>query len=91
MTASQSPRLACEPRAKRQPFEGKSRPIDRLLRIAEVSEMTGLGKTTIYKLMKASESPFPQAIKLGSACARWRESEVMLWMETLPRWAGASQ
>ena len=38
----------------------------RLLRLPEVMELTGLSKTTIYRLMPLAR--FPPNIKLGSNC-----------------------
>ena len=51
----------------------------RFLRLAEVLEMTGMGKTFIYARMK--EETFPQQIRLGSRTVVWSEQEVITWME----------
>ena len=63
---------------------GKERPmIDRILRIGEVSTVTGLSRSTIYRRM--AEGQFPQSVKLGKGRVGWRESEVQEWLESLPR------
>ena len=51
----------------------------RFLRLAEVLEMTGMGKTFIYARMK--EGTFLKQIQLGSRSVVWNEREVVQWME----------
>ena len=51
----------------------------RFLRLAEVLEMTGMGKTFIYVRMK--DGTFPKQIQLGSRSVVWNEQEVIKWME----------
>ena len=59
------------------PSGNGSRP--RFLRLPEVLEMTGMGKTFIYDRMK--EGTFPKQIQLGSRSVVWNEQEVINWME----------
>jgi len=49
---------------------------DRLITLAEVKNMVGLGRTTIYRLIKAGS--FPRFVKVGRA-TRWVEREVIEW------------
>ena len=51
----------------------------RFLRLSEVLEMTGMGKTFIYARVK--EGTFPKQIQLGSRSVVWNEQEVIKWME----------
>lgn len=51
---------------------------DRLLRISQVKELTGMGKTMIYRLVRAGR--FPQPYKPGGYASRWSESEVSDWI-----------
>ena len=51
----------------------------RFLRLSEVLEMTGMGKTFIYDRMK--DGTFPMQIQLGSHSVVWNEQEVIKWME----------
>ena len=51
----------------------------RFLRLAEVLEMTGMGKTFIYDRMQ--DGTFPKQIQLGSRSVVWNEQEVIKWME----------
>lgn len=48
---------------------------DKLIRIATVIEMTGLGKTSIYGI-----EDFPKRLVLGSRAVGWRLSEVQAWI-----------
>ena len=56
--------------------------IDRLLRRRQVEEMTGLSRSSIYRLMRTQE--FPVAIKVGPAAVRWKESDITNWLESRP-------
>ena len=58
---------------------------DRLLRLREVVKMTSLGSSTIYRKLRVGG--FPQPYALSPSCVRWRESEVIDWMDALPRLA----
>lgn len=50
----------------------------RVLRIKAVLEKTGLGKTTLYKLIGIGS--FPSPIPLGERIVGWLESEVDNWI-----------
>ena len=59
---------------------------NRILRLPEVLELTGLSKSTLYRRMAVEE--FPQQVKLGGAGCRtvgWLENEVYAWMDGLKR------
>jgi prophage regulatory protein len=58
----------------------------RLLRMPEVERLTSLKRPTIYARM--SKGQFPQAIRISSRCTVWRESEILAWIEALPRGTG---
>ncbi|HVJ34908.1 MAG TPA: AlpA family phage regulatory protein [Terriglobia bacterium] len=58
----------------------------RLLRLPEVRRETGLGRSTIYRLMKTRR--FPSAVSLGGAVAWW-ESEIEDWKRSRPRLVSA--
>lgn len=55
---------------------------EKLLRRREVEEMTGLSRSSIYRLMRAQE--FPVAIKVGPAAVRWKEGDITGWLESRP-------
>ena len=52
---------------------------DRLLRIGDVKNQVGLGKSKIYALI--AEGRFPRPYKLTPKAARWSEREVLAWIE----------
>ncbi|WP_027853102.1 helix-turn-helix transcriptional regulator [Marinobacterium litorale] len=50
----------------------------RLLRRPEVQRMTGLSRSTIYRLI--SEDQFPPPINLGGNSVAWIEHELEQWI-----------
>ena len=61
--------------------------IDRLMRLAEVQAVTGLGRSMIYKMISEiykmiSEGSFPGSVKLTSRAVAWREAAVRSWVES---------
>lgn len=50
----------------------------RVLRIKSVLDKTGLGKTTLYKLI--AQGKFPSSFPLGERTVGWLESEVEGWI-----------
>lgn len=61
----------------------------RLLRLPQVQEVTGLGKTKIYELQ--SQGRFPRSVKITAYSVGWVESEVQDWVAsrigTRRRWS----
>ncbi|WP_430226852.1 helix-turn-helix transcriptional regulator [Paraburkholderia tropica] len=55
---------------------------ERLIRVREVLASVGLGKTTLYKLMKDGEFPRPRRVRNVSL---WLESEVQGWIRAIGR------
>ena len=53
--------------------------MDRLLRLDQVMETTGLSASTIYKWQ--AEDCFPRAVLLGPRATRWVASEVAAWVD----------
>lgn len=51
---------------------------DRLLRMSQVTEMTGLSRAMIYRLIK--QGRFPQQFKPGGYASRWSEREIVNWV-----------
>ncbi len=54
-----------------------------LLDVNDVKRLTTLGKTTIYQYVK--DDRFPKPVRLGANKIRWREDEIVEWLESLPR------
>lgn len=55
-------------------------PPNRLVRLPQVSDLTGLSRTSIYRLERAGE--FPRRVRLGLRSVAWRESDVVAWITT---------
>ena len=52
------------------------------LRMPAIVRLTGLGRSTIYRLM--AESKFPRSVRLGDRAVAWRRSDVDRWSEERP-------
>jgi prophage regulatory protein len=50
----------------------------KFLRLTDVIERTGLGRSTIYKLM--AEDDFPPSVSLGARAVAWVEQEIEDWI-----------
>lgn len=55
----------------------------RFLRVKEIQEITGLSKTTIWRLEKCGK--FPKRHKISSSAVGWLESEIEKWIEQRTR------
>ena len=52
--------------------------IDPLLRLRTVMEVTGLARSTIYRLV--AEHRFPAPVKLAERAVAWRHDDVRTWV-----------
>ncbi|EGQ8014062.1 TPA: AlpA family transcriptional regulator [Vibrio cholerae] len=50
----------------------------KVIRLKEVIELTGLSKSSIYRM--ASDDKFPKPLSLGARSVGWIESEVTQWL-----------
>ena len=55
---------------------------NRLLRRRQVEEITGLSRSSIYRLMQSRE--FPRPVRVGPTAVRWRASDITGWIESRP-------
>jgi prophage regulatory protein len=51
----------------------------KILRLTQVMDCTGLGRSTVYKYI--AEGLFPKPIPLGERAVGWLESEVTDWIK----------
>ena len=52
---------------------------NRLIRLPEVEELTGLSRTSVYRKIKAGE--FPKSIPLTSRAIGWKYGDVLNWID----------
>jgi prophage regulatory protein len=55
-----------------------SNPSNKLLRLPQVKQSTGLSKSTIYA--RIAEGTFPKQIPLGPRLVVWVESDIQKWI-----------
>ena len=55
---------------------------ERLLRRREVEDITGLSRSTIYRMVKTGQ--FPPPVRVGPKAVRWRLSDIIAWLESRP-------
>ena len=55
--------------------------MDRVLRILEVSQITGISRTTIWEQERVGK--FPKRLHLTSRSVGWRESDIYAWLDSL--------
>ena len=53
-----------------------------LLRIDSVMRMTGLGRSTIYRLMSVEQ--FPTPVRLTTRVVAWRRTDLERWSDARP-------
>lgn len=60
-----------------QPFEVMA--VDgALLKVSTVGAVTGLSSSSIYRKLAAGE--FPEPVRIGARCTRWRSADVRKWL-----------
>ena len=52
-----------------------------ILRLHDVSRVTGLSRATIYRLI--SQGKFPSQVNLTSRLVGWHDAEIQSWLKTL--------
>jgi prophage regulatory protein len=69
----------------RQPAEGTplhaKQLADALLCVKQVGDVTSFSPATTYR--KVAEGTFPQPIRFGKRCTRWRASDIAAWLAAL--------
>lgn len=75
LPSEQSPAPSPSPTPKATERTGK-----RLLRMPEVCRQTGLGKSSIYRMIQSGLFPAPK--RLGARTVAWLQSEVDAWIQS---------
>ena len=55
----------------------------RLLTCEEVEHRVRLSRSSLYR--KIRKGTFPASIQIGERAVRWREDEIVAWIESRPR------
>lgn len=60
-----------------------------LLRLPDVQRITGLSRSSVYRLEATGD--FPKRIRLSERAIAWRENELLEWIDNRPRAEAANQ
>jgi predicted DNA-binding transcriptional regulator AlpA len=60
-----------------------------ILRTSDVTRLTGLSRTTLWRLER--QGKFPMRIRLGINSVGWHENEIAQWIDARPRAMTSSQ
>ena len=55
--------------------------MDAILKLPEVTRITGIGRSNLYEMVK--EGRFPKPVKLSVRSVGWRQSDVNAWLSSL--------
>ena len=61
---------------------GAVEPMQRILRLRDVLQATGLARSTVYRLI--SEELFPAPVQLSKRAVGWRHDDVRQWTNGRP-------
>lgn len=50
-----------------------------ILRLSEVKRLTGLGRTSIYRMM--ADGIFPRSVAVGSRAVGWMVGDIRAWLQ----------
>ena len=64
------------------PSNGQNQPSTVFLRMHSVMKITGLGRSTIYRLVASQK--FPSPVRLTSRAVAWRSTDIDAWSENRP-------
>jgi prophage regulatory protein len=56
--------------------------MEKILRVTEVLKLTGLSRTTVWRMIQLDE--FPTPVALGRRAVGWRASDVETWISGRP-------
>jgi len=66
-----------------EPLSGRAEAVTPVfLRMRTVMRMTGLGRSTIYRLI--ADQKFPSPVRLGPRAVAWRRVDLDQWSEARP-------
>ena len=75
--------FASDPRPSTSAGASSATPPSVFLRLPEVMRVTGLARSTVYRLM--AEDGFPAPCRLGRRAVGWRSDDIARWSAARPR------
>ena len=54
-----------------------------LLRLPDVQRLTGLSRSSVYRLEASGK--FPKRVRLSERATAWRENELLDWIDSRPQ------
>jgi prophage regulatory protein len=69
-----------------QQGKAEQHPADFLLPRKTVEKLSGLSRSTIYRLIQ--QNKFPRPLSIGTGAVRWKQSDVIAWQSSLTKTAG---
>lgn len=54
---------------------------EQILKLPEVKRITGLSRSSIYRMASDQRANFPKPIKLGKRSSGWLKSEIDQWLQ----------
>lgn len=67
---------------RRDPLDSHSSDRNRIIRAKEIQELTGLSRTTLWRL--ENKGKFPRRVSLGANSVGWQYQEVINWISKRP-------
>jgi len=61
---------------------------DQILRWPHVKDLTGLSRSTVWRLERQDQ--FPQRVQIGLRAVGWKKSEIQFWIKNRSGYAGQS-
>ena len=59
--------------------DGCASEVGRFLRLPDVMATTGLGRSTLYRMI--AEQSFPSQVRLTARCIGWWEADIARWLD----------
>lgn len=64
-------------------MEATSSTADRAIRPEEATRITGMSRTSLWRLVRANQLPAPRELTTGTVF--WLESEILDWLRSRPQ------
>ncbi|MGR5294728.1 Rha family transcriptional regulator [Vibrio mediterranei] len=72
-----------QPRTIQELIKSKPSHDLRIIRVREVMEITGLARSSIYRIAAEEDNNFPRQVKLGAGSVGWVKQEIDAWVASI--------